>query len=155
MPDYKLSTGTAAEPLSGTELLEVTQDVGGTLQTRVATAAEIADLASGVPAGAPVAAVAASLTLGAGQAGRFLACDHATTPIVITAPQDSDWAAAVGTEVHVCWSGVAAVSVAAGTGATVSKAAAFSLGLRQRYAVATLKKVAANTWLLFGLLGDA
>lgn len=155
MPDLKLSDGTAADALTGAELLEVSQDIGGTLETRVATAAEIAALATGVGAGAPVDTISASLTLGATHAGKFLLCSHASVAIAVTAPQDSDWAAPVGTEVHLYWEGVAAVSVVAGTGATVHRPASRALALEERYAAVTLKKKAADTWALFGQLAAA
>jgi hypothetical protein len=45
--------------------------------------------------------------------------------------------------------------VAADTGVTILKHASFSNQLLGQYATATVKKSAANTWRLFGLLSGA
>jgi len=73
---------------------------------------------------------------------------HATVAIVVTLPQDTDIAFPVGSTVPVVRSGAAAVSFAAGTGATVNSTP--GLGLRAQYSLATAVKTAANTWLVTG-----
>lgn len=96
-----------------------------------------------------------SFTLALSDAGKFINANHATVPIVITVPPNSSVAFPDATEIHVRWSGVAAVSIAAGAGVTIQCPVSQSLNLRERYAVATLKKVDTDTWALFGMLGDA
>lgn len=107
------------------------------------------------PVGSPSATVAASRSLDAGDAGAFLYCDHASTPIVITVPTDAGITIPLDAEIHLRRQGVAAVSVLAGAGVTVTKPAGQVLALNQRYSVATLKRKTATEWALFGDLGAA
>ena len=67
--------------------------------------------------------------------------------ITVTLPSDATQAFEIGSEMRFVWFGVGKPSFAAGGGATVS---ATALGLRIRNSVATAKKMAANTWLVYG-----
>lgn len=100
---------------------------------------------------AVVTSITASTTLdNATHAGKFLECAHASVPIVLTVSPDSSGLWDDDVEVHLRWSGVAAVSVAAGSGVTIQQPATKTLDLAEKYSAATLKRVAANTWALFG-----
>ena len=67
----------------------------------------------------------------------------------ITVPPESSVALTVATEVHVMRAGTGSVTFAAGSGVTIN---AVGLSISAQWKAATLKKVAANTWDLFGAL---
>lgn len=140
----KLSTYAAASPASADTVPGIQ---GGANKTF--TAGAIAEL------GAEVVEVTASETLALTRAGKFISANHATVAIAITVPPNSSVAFPVGTEIHVRQTGAAAVSFVQGSGVTINYPATQSLDLAERYAVATIKKMATDTWALFGLLGAA
>lgn len=102
--------------------------------------------------GPDVVEVTASETLALTRGGKFLSANHATVAITITVPPNSSVAFPVGTEVHVRQTGAAGVTIAAGVGVTVNQPASQTKVLAEQYAVVTLKKIATDTWALFGML---
>jgi hypothetical protein len=79
--------------------------------------------------------------------------------ITVTVPSDANWTAGgdeaapgVGAEITLEQSGASAVTIAAGSGTTVNVNANLTLTTNGQYAVIGLKKVAANTWVVFGNL---
>ena len=68
--------------------------------------------------------------------------------ITVTLPSDATAAIPVGADIYFVWLGVGQPSFAAGSGATVNGTP--GLKLRARYAEATARKIAANTWLAAG-----
>lgn len=101
---------------------------------------------------APVVEITASETLAIGRSGKFINANHASTPIAITVPPNSSVAFSVDAEIHIRQSGDAQVSIIADTGVTIQQPASQTLNLKEKYSVVTLKKVATNTWALFGML---
>lgn len=67
--------------------------------------------------------------------------------VTITVPPESSVAFTTATEVHVMRAGTGSVTFAAGSGVTIN---AVGLSISSQWRAATLKKVAANTWDLFG-----
>lgn len=106
---------------------------------------------------APSVTVTASITLAEAHVGRMIQADHASTVIAITVPPNSAVAFGADTEIHIRWKGMAAVAVIAGAGVTVEYPASQSMVLKERFAVATLKRDATDpdVWALFGMLEDA
>jgi hypothetical protein len=96
--------------------------------------------------------ITASATLALTHAGQWIDANHGSTAITITVPPNSSVAFPVDTEIHIRQKGAAAVDVAAGSGVTINKPASQTLGLAEQYAVVTLKKLATDTWALFGML---
>lgn len=78
----------------------------------------------------------------------LFACSHASVAIVCTLPSDASVAIPVGGSISIVRTGAAAVSFAAGGGATASTAT--SLVCRATNSLATAIKIAANTWLVTG-----
>ena len=70
------------------------------------------------------------------------------SPITATVPPNSSVAFPIGTQIDIAQVGTGQVTVAAGSGVTVS--ATPGLKCRAQYSGATLTKIAINTWLLFG-----
>jgi hypothetical protein len=69
--------------------------------------------------------------------------------VTFTIPPNSSVAFPVNTEIHFSQSGAGAVSVAAGAGVTINSRAS-DLTLAGQYAVAFVKQVATDTWIMNG-----
>lgn len=110
------------------------------------TARSIAEL------GAEVVEITASETLALTRAGKFVQANHASVAITITVPPNSSVVFPVGVEIHVRQTGAAAVTIAQGAGVTINQPASVTKVLKEQYAVVTLKKMATDTWALFGML---
>ena len=134
--------GSALTTLTGSEEIPFRDDT-------FATARKVSEL------GAEIVEVTASATLGATHAGKFVSANHATVGITLTVPPNSTFAFPVGCEIHVRQTGAAAVTIAQGSGVTITQPATQTLVLAERYAVVTLKKMATDTWALFGMLTAA
>ena len=72
--------------------------------------------------------------------------------LTVTLPQDSDVAFTVGTIVSFEQNQAGVVSFVAGTGATLLLPSTHTANTNTQYAVAQVKKVAADTWIVFGNL---
>jgi hypothetical protein len=92
-----------------------------------------------------------SYTLVIGDTGKYVRCSNAGA-ITLTVPPNSSVAFPVGTEVHVEQAAAGAVTLTPGSGVTISVHADFTLVTDGQYAVATMKKVATDTWVAFGKL---
>lgn len=100
-------------------------------------------------AGAPLnAQLLTTYTLALTDAGRLVTLSNSGA-ITLTVPPNSSVAFPVGAVVVIAQLGAGLVTVAAGAGVTVSQVAG-TLKLLGQYSVATLRKVAVNTWLLNG-----
>jgi hypothetical protein len=77
-----------------------------------------------------------------------LVTDTAAVAVTMTVPPNSGVPLPVGAQIHVAQLGTGKITVAPGSGVTVS--ATPSLGFRAQYSMATLIKVATDTWLLVG-----
>lgn len=75
------------------------------------------------------------------------------TAVNLTVPPNSSVAFPVGTEVHVSQTGVGQVTIVAGSGVTIRTPE--TLKLKKQYAVAVLKQLAADEWILAGYLEAA
>jgi len=69
------------------------------------------------------------------------------TAVTVTLPSDATVALPLNAEILFMWFGVGATTFVAGSGATVT---GVGLKLRIRNSTATAKKIAANTWVVFG-----
>lgn len=93
--------------------------------------------------------VTASLTASEAHANKAILASHASTAIVVTLPSNTaEPDLPVGVSIMLVRYGAAAVSFAAGSGATVL--ATPGLNLRSQNSMASAIKVAANTWLVSG-----
>lgn len=120
-----------------------------TLEGRVrASQNAIADAAAGL--GKRSITYTAARTLALEDMGALVIINMGTGN-ALTVPQDSDAAIPIGSECEVYQLGAGLVTVTAGTGATLRKAAATAKLLAQ-YARVTIRKIAANTWTVNGEL---
>jgi hypothetical protein len=71
-------------------------------------------------------------------------------PITVTVPSQVTQAFVIGAEIEFMWLGVGQPTFVAGSGATLLVPSPLTASLRAQYSVATLKKIAANTWVLSG-----
>lgn len=100
-------------------------------------------LALGVqPISAPVSA---SYTLAMSDAGSVVDMNFAGAN-TITVPNDTVLPLPVGVVIDVTASGAGATTIAAGSGASIVKAAADSFTISGQHKTARLRKIAANTW---------
>lgn len=93
----------------------------------------------------------ASRTLGLPDAGAYLLVDS-LADLTITVPAESGVDFPVGTDIALEQHGAGAITLGVESGVTVNVAAGFELKTGGQYAVVRLKKVAADTWTLFGNL---
>ena len=98
-----------------------------------------------------VVPVTASRTLGLPDAGAYLLVDS-LADLTITVPAESGVDFPVGTDIALEQHGAGAITLGVESGVTINVAAGFELKTGGQYAVASLKKVAADTWTLFGNL---
>ena len=90
-----------------------------------------------------------------GNEGAFMVLANGSTSASVVVPNDSTQNFMIGTELTVHQDGTGVVSIVPGTGVTLRYHAGFINQLLGQYATATVKKTAANTWRLFGLLAGA
>lgn len=93
----------------------------------------------------------ASRTLGLLDSGAYLLVDS-LTDLTITVPAESGVDFPVGTDIALEQHGAGAIALGVESGVTINVAAGFELKTGGQYAVVSLKKVAADTWTLFGNL---
>lgn len=98
----------------------------------------------------PVSVTAASKTLALTDADTRQECDRATAQ-TITVPPNSDVAFDVGTEIDLVQLGAGQVTLAQGSGVTISSVSG-NKKISAQYAGAILIKQATNTWILIGSL---
>jgi hypothetical protein len=93
----------------------------------------------------------ASYTLVLTDAGKWVDMDNASAN-ALTVPPNSSVAFVVGTEIHVRQKGAGPTTMTAGAGVTLQFPASQSLVLKEQFAVVSIKKIATDTWTVFGLL---
>ncbi len=140
----KISALPAAGALAGTEPLAVVQG-GATVNT---TAQDVANLAN----------TGMSVTQQAGTTYGFVLADAGTyiqytngSSITATVPTNASQPFAIGTTINNEQNGAGVVTIAAAGGVTLHSNGAL-VSTNGQYAVASLVKVASDTWTLFGLL---
>lgn len=106
----------------------------------------------GTPSAPKGRVISASKTLDIFDAGKLLQTG-APGAIVLTVPPDSSVFFDSMTEIHVRQIDVGSVTIAAGAGVTIQKPASQSMAIKEQFGVVTLKKLGANAWALFGMLG--
>lgn len=150
MADKKISQLDASAPLDGTELLEVSQDVSGTLTSRKATAQAIADLAAGGGGGTStvVTTTGTTYTAAATDDGSFRRFTSASAksatfePEATTAlPDNGEW--------YFYNEGVSDLTLIAGTGVTITPPAGGTLVVPSGGTVA-VKRLAADLFVALG-----
>jgi hypothetical protein len=119
----------------------------GTDTTQLATTAFVREALA-----APVKTETASYTLVLADGGKWVRMSVASAND-LTVPPNSSVAFPVGTEVHIENAGAGQTTVVAGSGVTVRTPE--TLKLAAQYAVATLKQVATDEWVLAGYLEAA
>ncbi len=140
----KISALTPAGALAGTEPLAIVQS-GATVST---TVQDIANLA----------VTGMSVTQQAGTTYGFVLADAGTyiqytngSSITATVPTNASQPFAIGTTINNEQNGAGVVTIAAAGGVTLHSNGAL-VSTNGQYAVASLVKVASDTWTLFGLL---
>jgi hypothetical protein len=113
-----------------------------------------ADGADGAALAGIVAESTTSRTLALTDAEKMIECSH-VSGCEITVPANATVAFDVGAVVHIAADTSAAVTIVAAGGVTIKKSAAASAALAGQHSVATLAKVATDTWRLFGDLAFA
>jgi hypothetical protein len=120
------------------------------LATRIATEIK-AVRAEKANASVAVNAQTAAYTLVLADAGKAVEMSNAAAR-TITVPPNSAVAFPVGTVIELTRMGAGAVTVVAGAGVTIRNAATV-LTLRAQYSVVTIRKRAADEWVIAGDLG--
>lgn len=123
-----------------------------TLEDRVSGSQDdITDLKAGLGVTGTIVAYSDAHTLVASDNGKLVQISNASG-VALTVPQDSDATdIEIGFKCQVMQMGAGAVTVTAGTGATLRKAGATAKCLAQ-YGVVEVQKIAANTWRVNGEL---
>lgn len=175
---YSIGSMTEASALADTDMLELERPDGAPPTTpnswwRV-TALKIANyVLAKVAAGSGIRLSLASgtLTLESGGAtivdittttatlnlthiNRFIRCNNDSAQTITIPPQASvAWPDNI--QLEGVGYGAGLVTFAAGSGVTIRKAASITLTTKEQYAPWGLKRLAANEWLLFGMMGSA
>lgn len=142
-----IATGATATPLSNSTPASLGTAASGS-STSAARADHVHPLQT-TPIYAPVITETnTARTLALSDSGSYISTTNASA-ITVTIPNDSTVTWANYTEIHFEQSAAGKITFAAGSGVTLRSAAATLTTIGQ-YSVATLKRVAANTWTLFG-----
>lgn len=104
--------------------------------------------------GASIVDITVSTTLGLAHANRTIKANSATG-INISVPPQSSVAWAADTQIEGFTAGVGAVTFVAGSGVTIRRSIKLTAVTDGQYAPWGLKRIAADEWLLFGVLGSA
>jgi hypothetical protein len=168
MADTKISALTAAAALAGTEAVPVVQSAATVKTTLSAIAAyvrstitgyltaanNLSDLASAATARGNLGLHAVTTQTGTAYTAVLADADSmvrftSASAVTFTIPPNSSVAFPVGTWIEIVQAGAGAVSVAAGSGVTVNSRSS-DLTLAGQYAVAFVKQVGADTWIMNG-----
>jgi hypothetical protein len=123
--------------VAGSNVTVTVNDAGDTITIAGTYAPPVASSQSGT-----------SYTAVIGDANTFIRFTSASS-VTFTIPPNSSVAFPVDTEIHFSQSGAGALSVAAGSGVTINSRSS-DLTLAGQYAVAFVKKVSTDTWLMNG-----
>lgn len=100
----------------------------------------------------PIQNLSANYTITIADANSFLVCNSAAA-FSITIPTDASVNFPVGTEIDITQDGAGLITINAASGCNVRRIGATAITghiLLGRYAIAMLKKIAANEWRLYG-----
>jgi hypothetical protein len=92
-------------------------------------------------------------TLALGDAGDFITFENASAS-TCTIPTNASVAFPTGTEIDIVWLGAGEVTIEGDTGVTLNGVSAGSTAITAQYGGATIKKIATDTWLVFGKIND-
>lgn len=106
---------------------------------------------SEVPTTQSVIPVTASRSISVNDAGSYLLADN-PADIILTVPDDASLSLPIGSDIAIEQHNDGLVELSPASGVAINVAAGFGLKTGGKYAVVSLKKVAANTWTLFGNL---
>lgn len=106
---------------------------------------------SEVPTTQSVIPVTTSRSISVNDAGSYLLADN-PADIILTIPSDASLNLPVGSDIAIEQHNDGLVELAPASGVALNVAAGFGQKTGGKYAVVSLKKVAANTWTLFGNL---
>ena len=104
--------------------------------------------------GAQIVEITASTTLGLTHANRTIKANSATA-INISVPPQSSVAWPADTQIEGWQHGAGAVTFVAGSGVTIRRSSKLTAVVDGQYAPWGLKRIAADEWLLFGMMGSA
>lgn len=111
------------------------------------------DLENSAPQPSYVSTLGSDRTLTLADVGDTLLMNSNTaSTLTVTIPPESSVAFPSSAEVHVIQFGTSPVLIAAGSGVTLNKPAGYNAKAAKQYAGLTLKRVAADTWVLLGML---
>lgn len=82
--------------------------------------------------------------------GKALSFDHAATPMTYTFPSNATVPIPVGTILYFEQGDAAALTIAAGAGATLQVPATFALTMRERFSKGSAQKISTNGWRASG-----
>lgn len=96
--------------------------------------------------------VTSSFTLAISDKGKFI-CMSSTSARTITIPPNSSVAFPINTEIHIARYNTGTVQILAGSGVTILSENSKRY-INARYQAVTIKKIATDTWILFGALAS-
>lgn len=86
-----------------------------------------------------------------GDDGKLVTCDNASA-ITFTVPLNSSVAFGIGTQINIMQLGAGQVTINPATAGVTIRSAGSKLKTKEQYAVATLVKIATDTWVAVGNL---
>lgn len=157
-----LTTTQSTATLFNTTATTVNIAGGATLATNIGNAAGTVTISGNLQASTngftigyrdiPQLSLTGSATLAATDGGKHY-YSTSSSAITLTIPPNSSVAFAIGTAINIVNQGTAAITIAQGSGVTLYLAGNSTSGNRSlaSYGVATLQKVATNTWFVVGV----
>jgi hypothetical protein len=144
------SQGTTADNALQDVVEDTTPQLGGTLDTQgnAITGNYATDARRALTSETTTAR-----TLALGDAGYFITFENASAS-TCTIPTNASVAFPTGTEIDIVWLGAGEVTIEGDTGVTLNGVSAGSTAITAQYGGATIKKIATDTWLVFGKIND-
>jgi hypothetical protein len=144
------SQGTTADNALQDVVEDTTPQLGGTLDTQgnAITGNYATDARRALTSETTTAR-----TLALGDAGDFITFENASAS-TCTIPTNASVAFPTGTEIDIVWLGAGEVTIEGDTGVTLNGVSAGSTAITAQYGGATIKKIATDTWLVFGKIND-
>jgi len=116
---------------------------------QILTAAECTNLATAMIA--LNAQTNTSYTVALSDDGKLITCDAGASNVTLTIPPNGTVAFGIGTQINIMQLGTGQVTISPGAGVTI-RSAGSKLKTKEQYAVATVVKIASDTWVAVGNL---
>ena len=154
------AAASAAAAAASAVAAAVSETNAATSETNAAASAAAADASADLAQAAANAVIGAVVQFAVSYAPTLAQANYyfqstSATPVNFTVPNNATIAYPVGTSLTIEQTGVGAVTILAAAGVTVNKAATHTAVSNGQYSVVQLKKVAVNTWTLYGNLVPA